>query len=461
MSATTGGATETADSEQPEPAVGAETGARSRDARQPAAATLEKRHETNHWQIASVAVFLAVGVAVLAEAAALLLAAVVGVGMLAYRQISTVESPSLAVSRSMTDREPDPGDVITVETTVRNVGESTLPDCRLFDGVPPELSVVDGSPRLATMLRPGESCTISYDLEAERGAHKFGGVDGVISDLAGTVEAEYQFRAEETLRCVPTVRPIQTTLLRSMTTPYAGRLSTDESGEGLEFHATREYRPGDSLRRIDWNQYAATGELATLEFRTERAAAVVVVVDVRPLAYSRGASTDSHAADRCVEAASRLFVTLLDEDHRAGFATFGPDYWLAPDAGSEHRHRGIEAVATEPALSPSPSEGTFPVRLRLRWLRRRFPEDAQVVFCSPLLDRSSRTIVQVLESYGHEVTVVSPDPTGTATTGERTARLERRNRITDIHEFGVPVVDWRADEQLDIAMARTVTGWSR
>jgi uncharacterized repeat protein (TIGR01451 family) len=453
--------------EEPEDAVAAsaddagESGADEPATAERTAASLEERHDTDHLRIVGAAVLATVGAAALAESPALLLAAAVGVGLLAHRQLSTTPTPSLAVSRAIGEREPDPGTVVTVETTVRNVGERTLSDCRLVDRVPAELSVVEGSPRRGTMLRPGESCTISYDVEAERGAHEFDGVYAVASDLAGTAEAEYELHVGSTIRCVPQPRPVESTLLRSMTTPYAGRLSTDEPGEGLEFHATREYRPGDSLRRIDWNQYASTGKLATLQFRTERAAAVVVLADLRPSSYVRAAQDDPHAADRCVAAASRLFVTLLDEDHRAGLATFGPDYWLAPDAGTDHRYRAIEAVGTEPALSPTRPEGTFPVRLRLRWLRRRFPADAQVIFCSPLLDWSSERVVQVLESYGHEVTVVSPDPTGGDTTGERIARLERDDRITDVHQFGVPVVDWSTEESLDVALARAVRGWSR
>jgi uncharacterized repeat protein (TIGR01451 family) len=444
------------------PSVTAGSGdAAGRERREQVPATLTDRHDTDRLRIVGAAVLVAVGAAALLQSPGLLLASVVGVGVLAYRQASTVESPSLAVGRSISDPDPEPEDVVTVETTITNVGERTLTDCRFVDRVPAELSVVDGSPRRATMLRLGESCTLTYDVEAQRGAHAFEGVYAAVSDPAGTVANEYALEAPDTIRCSPRAQPIRSTLLRSMTTPYAGRLATDKPGEGLEFHATREYRPGDALRRIDWNQYASTGELATLQFRTERAASVVVIADVRPSSYVRAGSDDPHAADRCVEAASRLFVTLLEEDHRAGIATFGPDYWLAPNAGTDHRHRALSAFGTEPALSPSRPEGTYPVRLRLRWLRRRLPSDAQVILCTPLLDWSSETAVQVLESHGHEVTVVSPDPTGTDTTGERVARLERRNRIRDVHQLGVPVVDWATDESLDIALARAARGWSR
>jgi len=59
--------------------------------------------------------------------------------------------------------------------------------------------------------------------------------------------------------------------LRGLTTKYHGRVPTDVGGAGVEFHATREYRRGDPVKRIDWNRRARTGELATLELREERA----------------------------------------------------------------------------------------------------------------------------------------------------------------------------------------------
>jgi len=386
---------------------------------------------------------------------------VVGVGLLAHRQAATTAGPELALERTFDDDDPEPGDVVEVETTITNVGDVTLTDCRFVDLVPGELSVVDGAPRRAAVLRPGESCTFTYAIRAQRGKHNFGGVYTIVSNLAGTAEREYRLGGEMEFVCIPSMEPLQATVLRQLTTPYAGRLTTDKPGEGLEFHATREYRRGDSLRRIDWNQYASTGELATLQFRTERSASVVLLADVRASSYVRADDDDPHAADRVVEAVGRLFVTLLDNDHRAGIAAFGPDYWLSPNDGTEHRSRGLEALGAEPALSPSTPEGQYPVRLRVRRLLRRLPEMTQVVICSPLLDDATKTAVQRLESAGHDVIVVSPDPTAMDTPGETVFALERKRRIRDIHQYGVPVVDWPVDEQLDVVIARTITEWSQ
>jgi len=426
------------------------------DGRTSTPAHLLDRHRTEYWRFAAVGGFLSAGLGVLFVRPALVLVAVVCVGTLALGQLATPPTPVLSVSRSFSTTQPAPGDSVEVETTITNVSDSTLSRCVLVDLVPDELRVVAGSPRLATALRPGERCTIEYAVEASRGYHRFDGVYTVVSDVADAHEHEYTLAATDAVQCRPEPEPLEVSVLRSLATPYAGRLATEQPGEGLEFHSVREYRPGDSLRRIDWNQYATTRSLTTVQFRTERSAAVVLVADVRPEAYVRARAEDSHAADRCVEAVGRLFVTLLDADHRVGIATLGPEFWLAPDTGTEHRDRGLDALGGAPALSPSRPSGGFPVRLRAIQLLQRLASPTQLIVCTPLVDDVVEVPIQLFESAGHEVTVISPDPTRLATPGDTVTALERRERIGRIHSYGVPVVDWPLDEPLAAVLARTV-----
>jgi uncharacterized protein (DUF58 family) len=222
----------------------------------------------------------------------------------------------------------------------------------------------------------------------------------------------------------------------------------------------REYRTGDPLKRIDWNQYASSRELATLQFRTERSAAVVVLVDVRQDAYVRAREEDRHPVDRGIEAAGRLLVTLLAADHRVGIATLGPDFWLPPGDGDDHRDRAIDALSFETAFSSDPPAESYPIRLRALQLLQRLTETTQIIICTPLVDDRVEVPIQMLESAGHEVTVLSPDPTRMDSRGGIVATLERRQRINRIHSYGVPVIDWGLDASLDVAVARTMQGWS-
>ncbi len=419
------------------------------------------KHELTHWQVVGGAALLVAGIGVVFRVPSLLLVSLVAVGMLAVHQLSTPHNPELTIERTLTPEAPEAGETVEVETKITNTGEQRLPDCRFVDLVPDEIRVTSESPRLATTVRSGESCTIEYEIAASSGNHQFDGVYAVISDITGTYEHEYELAARQSLVCRHDPRPLQVPVLRSLTTPYAGRLATENSGEGLEFYAVREYRNGDPLKRIDWNQYASSRELATLQFRTERSAEVVVVVDVRSEAYTRSKKEDRNAAARGIEAASRLLVTLLDADHRVGVATLGPDFWLPPSDSSTHRRRALDALSMEEVFSATPPTDEFPIRLRTVQLLQRLSETTQIVICTPLIDDMVEVPIQMLESAGHEVTVLSPDPTRMESRDGVVATLGRRQRISRIHGYGVPVIDWGLDQRLDVAVARTMQGWSK
>ena len=268
--------------------------------------------------------------------------------------------------------------------------------------------------------------------------------------------------------------PINTSARSRTTAGFAGRVETDEGGPGIEFHATREYRRSDPLSRIDWRQLAKTGELATVEFRAERSATVQLVVDTRRAAYRAPTPDGYHAVERGVDAAHRLFDALLDGGDRVGFETFGREREgcrLPPGAGGDHRARGRELLNVHPALSPVPParklferyppdrRGTLQ-RRRIRRVHRRLGADTQVVLLSPCCDDYPRAVARRLVAYGRDVTVVSPDPTVRDTEGHEHAAEARAERLSSLRSAGVRVVDWRADERFDAALARARRRWS-
>jgi len=421
--------------------------------------------ETGRWKGVSVVALVTSGVGVVLSEPGLVLAAAVGVGYLAYVRVAAARGrrpvPALSVERSY-ETTPDPGDRVAVETTVTNEGEGWLADLRLVDGVPGPLPVVEGSPRTATTLAPGASTTVEYTVRAKRGEHAFEPALAVLRDAAGETERTVEVAGGDTLVATPSTDPVPEVPLRPQTTRYAGRVETDEGGEGVEFYATREYRRGDPVSRVDWNRHARTGELSTVQFRQERSATVVLVVDLRPAAYRRGTESGLHAADRGVEAASRVFTSLLETGDRVGIGALAPEeVWLAPGSGNDHWARARELFATHPALSSTATEGRVSVRIAVRRLRRRLPADAQVVFCSPLADDGAVRAVRRLEAHGHAVTVVSPDPTAEDTAGQRLAGAERAARVTGLRGQGVRVVDWAPGERLSTALDRASRRWSR
>jgi uncharacterized protein (DUF58 family) len=417
---------------------------------------------TNHWVGFATLVFLSAGLGAVLRERTLLLAAVVGTGYLAYANATEAPEPRLAVERRLSTDQPEPGETVEVRVVIQNVGEAVLPDLRVVAQVPEALAVTDGPARAATALRPGARMTFAYTVLARRGAYRFDGLTVLARNASGSRERECDFETEPaSVTCLAPIDATEAVPLQGLTSPYTGRVSTDSAGEGVEFAALREYQHGDALSRIDWNTYARDGEMATMEFREERMATVVVVIDLRSGAYLQAGDDGLNAVDHGIDASRRIFNSLLDTGDRVGLAAFASEtVWLRPGAGATHRTRARELLSTHPALSPTPPEGRVYVRWQLRRLQQRLDDDAQVVFVSPMPDDTSALVARSLQVRGHPVTVVSPDPTLRDTPGRTLAAIERSNRLNDLRGSDVRVVDWDGDERLAEALERARRRWS-
>ena len=419
--------------------------------------------ETGRWDGVTGVALALVGVGVVVRQPGLVVLGAVGVGYGLYGRVGEAPEATLSVTRTVSDDAPSPGEAVTVELRARNVGDGALPDLRIVDGVPPGLEVVDGPARIATALRPGATATFTYAVRASRGEHEWEETLAISRDAAGSRERVTAIDADPATRivCAPELAAGADLPLRGLTTVDQGRVPTDLGGSGVEFHATREYRRGDPLTRIDWNRRARTGELSTLELREEHAATVVLLIDAREAAYvAREPAADS-AVEASVEAAGQAFTALLGGGDRVGIATLGPlDCWLAPGAGTVHAARGRETLATDPALAPTPSDERLYSSLWFRRFRRRLPADAQVLFFTPLVDDRSARLARRIDAHGRLVTVLSPDATADGSLGRRLVRFERRERLRNLRSAEIRAVEW-GDESFAVAVATATARWSR
>jgi len=425
-------------------------------------------HQTKRWFGVSAFALLALAVGVFTAQAGLLLASALGMAFSGYGRLTSPPPVHLAIERTISDAAPNPGDEVAVSLTVTNDGDRPLPDLRLVDGVPDRATVTGGSPRLATALRSGESTTIEYTVAATRGVHEFEPLTAIVRDVSGATERIASVEQGDAFACEPDLpSPTLDVPLRPQTSQYTGRTPADAGGDGVEFYATREYRMGDPMSRIDWNQTAKTGDMRTVEHRVERSVTVALLVDARPSAdvspgdgASPGAAAES-TLERNLDAAREVAASLLADGHSVGLAAFSEhDCWLAPASSDTHRIELRETLATHPAFSPGDEDADVSVFSVAQRLRQRLPSDAQVILFSPLVDDFVfRTTVR-LDAHGHRTTVVSPDPTTADTSGHRLASVERRMRITRLRRRGLPVADWAFDESLAHAMARIRGGRS-
>lgn len=412
--------------------------------------------ETNRWRGVVAVAFIAAGIGIILSRPGLLLASIVGLAYSTYATTTNAPSVSLAINRRVSTETPEPGEEVEVALEITNEG-STLTDLRIIDGVPPRLSVTDKSPRFGTALRTGKTAEYTYTITAERGEHDFTPVTILARDQSGAIEIETTHEEPTTITCIPSLTSMPVPFpLRAKTVHFAGPVESKSAGAGVEFHATRDYRPGDPIGRIDWNRLAKTGDLTTIEYIERHRATVVLLIDSRRSAYVGG---ENHAVDRSIEAAYSVFATLLENGHRVGISALNPKpFWLPPNTSDMHASTVRQALATNPSFSPHPANDQIVATLQINELLKQIPANAQIIFFSPMTDDNVQVAAARLDSSGHRVTIISPNVTQTTTPGQRLARVERELRLEALYQRGIPVINWEQDENLaDVILGYTQT----
>ena len=149
-----------------------------------------------------------------------------------------------------------------------------------------------------------------------------------------------------------------------------GNRQRPRRGEGMEFHQLREYRPGDSLRQIDWKATARRRTLISREYQDEQNQQVLVMLDGgRRMAMPVGTLT---GFDHGLNAALLLAWTALKQKDKAGAMLFSGDQprWLAPVQGQQGLNQLLNGLYD---LHPSRHASDFSLAARQllgRWRRR-------------------------------------------------------------------------------------------
>lgn len=113
---------------------------------------------------------------------------------------------------------------------------------------------------------------------------------------------------------------------------------------GLEYAQSRDYEPGDSLRDVDWLEYAQSGELSTKVFDQERELPLILAVDV-----SKSGGFGTHGVSKSAvieEAAAVLALAAARSGQRVGAVFFSDrvEAVIAPGGGKAHGWRVAQAA---------------------------------------------------------------------------------------------------------------------
>jgi len=362
----------------------------------------------------------------------------------AYAWAAWDRRPRLAAQRHLSATRIWEGETVEIETAIENRG-SRVELVHVMDSLPWGLRLVEGATEEVRELAAGETARLRYLAQARRGLYPLPTVRIEAEDLLGYTTWNDDLPCPSPLVVVPRFETLSGIgISPRRTLPQSGTARSRRGGAGIEFFGTREYRPGDEIRRINWKASARLSELVVTEFEEERAADVAVVLDVRDRAYPGEEAPD--LLDCAARASATLCQAFLTQGHRVGLLLYGAYLdWVYPGYGRQHG----ESILRELARARLGSSEVFAEisRLPTRLLRA----GSQVVLVSPVLPGDDEDL-GALVSRGYRVSVLILDTStaeeATLGTGpevdlaRRILSLERWTLIGRLHAARVAPLVW-------------------
>lgn len=222
------------------------------------------------------------------------------------------------------------GEVFTVGLRFRNAARRVPAFCLRFEdrltyeGRPAPLQP---APVWLPSARPGERVRASTFATAhQRGWARLGPLTVVSEFFPGFFTWRAVLPLEDPLLVLPrrgflNRRIVNTCMARI---DYSDAVPTAYLHGDEEFASLREYRPGDSLRRIHWKMSARLqGRLLVREFEDAQVRDAVVLLET--FVPNPGDSRRRMRLERAVTFAATLAEALLSENYRVRFRAFAPD----------------------------------------------------------------------------------------------------------------------------------------
>jgi len=219
--------------------------------------------------------------------------------------VAALTGARTAVRRTTSPRRAVVGQTCRVRLDLRNPGRLGTPVLLAQDRLPA------GWPRAPRFsvdpLPPGGRAAVAYTATPpRRGRHRLGPLQVLVTDPLGLCELPARTGGQDDVLVLPAVEH-----LPGAAALFGDRGEGEASGSGAaageQGMGTREYRPGDDVRRVHWRSTARRGELMVRQDEQPHQRRGAVVLDRRP-----GAWPDDDGFERAVTAAASLAVSLHD-----------------------------------------------------------------------------------------------------------------------------------------------------
>ncbi len=303
-----------------------------------------------------------------------------------------------------------------------------------------------GAAGILGITSPGEPLSLEYLVHPPRGRYPIREARGELVNALGFTCWSGRIPCRAGVRALPQFERLSGITFnprRSLVTP--GTVRSGRGGLGLEYFRSREYFPGDDVRRLSWKVLARWDRLVINEYEEERAAEVFIVMDVRSAAYGSHASSQQ-LFDVTVRGAAGMADYAVRQGHRVGLLLYGERIdWVMPSSGRRHGERLLAALARARPVSSVVFGDLAHIPARL------LSRGCQLIVVSPLVPGDEETLA-ALRGRGYAVMALVPDPLSIESTEEREdvsleiARrilsLKRRVLLRGLASSGVRALVW-------------------
>ncbi len=345
------------------------------------------------------------------------------------------------------------GDRLTV--TVWITAGGPIPLIELREALPSVVALETGHRRAVFTLDKGEEVRWRFEVRClARQELSFGHVRFRVWDRQGLHLLEAEHREAKRVMVYPRSVPLRRLPRPRQTQTSVGNYVSPTFGEGLEPGEIRPFVPGDRVRHVNWRASLRLGELYVTHYHQERNADVVLMLDTLAAAGPRGTTS----LDLCVRAAASIASAYLARKDRVGLIDYGGMLrWVGPGSGRAQHARIMDSLLRAEVIFTYVAKDLALVPPRI------LPPQALIIALSPFLDARFVKAATDLAARGLDVVVVAVSPvelTRAAVAPSpvvdvacRLWALEWRARLGELRRQGLMVVEWRAGEPLESALA--------
>jgi uncharacterized protein (DUF58 family) len=211
----------------------------------------------------------------------------------------------------------------TIGGTLANTGTRRW-RVAFFDHADPDLDP-QGLPVTAD-LRANAQAQLRYTVQPRRrGRVAFELADVRVQSLGRSLELQWRIGAAQTRPVFPNFASVSryAWLATDRRLAAIGIKTQVQRGEGTDFKQLAEYRPGDSIRHIDWKATLKQSRPIVRQFQDERDQCVIFLIDCgRRMRADEGTVHGSHF-DEALNATMLLAHVALKDGDEVGALTFG------------------------------------------------------------------------------------------------------------------------------------------